>query len=103
MITVPAGLAARVPANAEPSDIDIETAATVVPAAALSGRDAAVGVKMTLVGVGAAGLRATTEMMKVAEALKLVFIPFARTCTDKKPDTTGPLQAVIRLLAEIAK
>jgi hypothetical protein len=55
IVTVPAGLAARVPANAEPSDIDTATAATVVPAAALSGRDAALGVKVTLVGVGGGG------------------------------------------------
>jgi hypothetical protein len=41
IVTVPDGLAARVPVKAEPSDIDTEAAATVVPAAALSGRDAA--------------------------------------------------------------
>jgi 5,10-methenyltetrahydromethanopterin hydrogenase len=50
MVTVPAGLAARVPENVEPSDIDMAAAVTVVPAAALSGRDAAFGVKATLVG-----------------------------------------------------
>jgi hypothetical protein len=55
IVTVPTGLAARVPANAEPSDIDTATAATVVPAAALSGRDAALGVQVTLVGVGCGG------------------------------------------------
>ena len=33
------------------SDIDTETAATLVPAAALSGRDAALGVKLTPVGM----------------------------------------------------
>src|SRR5262249_56919774 len=49
--TVPAGLAASVPVKADPSDIDTETAATTVPAAALSGRDAALGVNVTLVGV----------------------------------------------------
>ena len=49
--TVPAGLAARAPAKAEPLDIDTETAATVVPAAALSGRDAGLGVKVTPVGM----------------------------------------------------
>jgi hypothetical protein len=53
IVTVPAGLAARVPKNTEPSDVDTATAATVVPAAALSGRDAALGVKVTPVGVGA--------------------------------------------------
>ena len=47
IVTVPVGVAAREPAKAEPSDIDTETAATVVPAAALSGRDAAFGVKLT--------------------------------------------------------
>jgi hypothetical protein len=35
--------AVDVPAKAEPSDIDTEMAATVVPAAALSGRGAAFG------------------------------------------------------------
>ena len=49
--TVPDGLAASVPAKAEPSDIDTETAATVVPAAALPGRDAVLGVKLTPVGI----------------------------------------------------
>ena len=53
--TVPDGLAASVPVKAEPSDIDTETAATVVPTAALSGRDAALGVKVTPVGVGCGG------------------------------------------------
>ncbi len=52
IVTVPAGLAPRVPENAEPSDIDTATAATVVPAGALFGRDAALGVKVTLVGTG---------------------------------------------------
>ena len=41
--------------KAEPSDIDTETAATVVPAAALSCRDTALGVKVTPVGVGSVG------------------------------------------------
>jgi hypothetical protein len=50
MVTVPAGLAARVPAKAEPSDMDTAMAATIAPAAALSGRDAAFGVKVTLAG-----------------------------------------------------
>ena len=50
IVTVPAGLAPRVPENDEPSDIETATAATVVPAAALSGRDVALGVKVTLVG-----------------------------------------------------
>jgi hypothetical protein len=49
--SVPDGLAARVPVKAEPSDIDTETAATTVPAAALSGRDAALGVNVTPVGI----------------------------------------------------
>jgi acetyl-CoA acetyltransferase len=49
--TVPDGLAASVPVKAEPSDIDTETAATVVPAAALSDRDAALGVKLMPVGM----------------------------------------------------
>ncbi|MBV8293491.1 MAG: hypothetical protein JOY55_17065 [Mycobacterium sp.] len=51
IVTVPAGLAVRAPANAEPSDIDTETAATVLPAAALSGSETALGVNVTPVGV----------------------------------------------------
>src|SRR5208282_2209811 len=49
-VTVPAGLAVRAPAKAEPSDIDTETAATMVPAATLSGREAVLGVNVTPVG-----------------------------------------------------
>jgi hypothetical protein len=52
IVTVAAGLAARAPVKVEPPDIDTETMATVVPAAELSGRDAALGVKVTPVGVG---------------------------------------------------
>jgi hypothetical protein len=55
IVTVPAGLVARVPAKAEPSDIDTAMAATIVPAAVLSGRDTALGVKVTTAGVGAGG------------------------------------------------
>src|SRR5271156_5225370 len=51
IVTVPDGLAVRAPAKAEPSDIDTETAATVLPAAALSGSEAALGVKLTPVGI----------------------------------------------------
>jgi hypothetical protein len=51
IVTVPVGLAAREPAKAEPSDIDTETAATAVPAAALSGTDAVLGVKVMPVGM----------------------------------------------------
>src|SRR6516162_10258690 len=70
MATVPAGLAARLPANAEPSDIATETAATVLPAAALSGRDAVLGVNETPVGVGWGTL---TVMVKVADSLMRVY------------------------------
>ena len=48
--TVPDGVAASVPVKAEPSDIDTAMAATTVPAAALSGRDAALGVNVTPLG-----------------------------------------------------
>src|SRR5271156_3443699 len=51
IVTVPAGLAVSVPVKAEPSDIDTETAATVVPVAALSGSEAALGVNVTPVGM----------------------------------------------------
>jgi hypothetical protein len=50
--TVPAGLAPRVPANDEPSDMDTEKVATVVPAGELSGRDAVVVRKVIPVGAG---------------------------------------------------
>jgi hypothetical protein len=40
--TVPAGLAPRVPANGEPSDMDTEKVAIVVPAGELSGSDVVV-------------------------------------------------------------
>jgi ABC-type Fe3+-citrate transport system substrate-binding protein len=77
--TVPTGLAPRVPVNGEPSDVDTEKVATVVPAAELSGRDAAVGVKLMPVGV--ADVEATTVIIKVAALLNAVFIPIARIRT----------------------
>ena len=40
--TLSAGLAPKVPANDEPSDMDTENVATVVPAGELSGREVAV-------------------------------------------------------------
>jgi hypothetical protein len=52
IVTVPAGLAASPPANAEPSDIVTVTAATLVPATALSGRDADLGANLMPVGRG---------------------------------------------------
>jgi hypothetical protein len=78
--TVPAGLAPRVPANDEPSDMDTEKVATVVPAGELSGRDAVVVRKVIPVGVGRDG-PSTTLMMNVAEPLNCSFIPTARTRT----------------------
>jgi hypothetical protein len=42
--------------KAERSDIETETAATVVPAAALSCRDTELGAKVVPVGVGAGGV-----------------------------------------------
>ena len=74
--TVPAGLAARVPANNEPSDMDTEKVATVVPAGELSGRDVVVVTNVMPVGVGS-----VTLMIKVAEPLNHSFIPTARTRT----------------------
>jgi hypothetical protein len=79
--TVPTGLAVKAPENAEPSDIDTETTATVVPATELSGRDATVETKLMPVGVGGGGTTATTVMAKSAELLNRVNIPFARTRT----------------------
>jgi hypothetical protein len=75
--TVLAGLALRVPEYPDPSDIDTEVAATVVPAAASSARDAVVGLNVIPVGVGVA----SALTVKVAEPLKRVFMPFARTRT----------------------
>jgi hypothetical protein len=81
--TVPDGLAASVPVKAEPSDIGTETAATTVPSAALSGRDAVLGANVTPVGVvgGGGGGAAITLTLKVAEPLNCVLIPTARTRT----------------------
>ena len=78
--TVPVGLAPRVPANDEPSDMDTEKVATVVPAGELSGRDVVVVTNVTPVGVGGDG-EATTLMITVAEPLNRSFIPTARTRT----------------------
>ena len=78
--TVPGGLAPRVPANDEPSDIDTEKVAAVVPAGELLGRDAVVVTNVMPVGVGRDGA-AVTLMMKFAESLNRSFIPTARTRT----------------------
>ena len=78
--TVPAGLAPRVPANDEPSDMDTEKVAIVVPAGELSGRDVVVVTNLTPVGVGRNG-EAMTLMITVAEPLNRSFIPTARTRT----------------------
>ena len=78
--TVPAGLAPRVPANVEPSDMDTEKVATVVPAGELSGRDVVVVTNVMPVGVGRDG-GSVTLITKVALPLNLVFIPTARTWT----------------------
>ena len=80
IVTVPAGLAPSVPANDEPSDMDTEKVATVVPAGELSGRDVVVVTNVMPVGVGRDGA-AVTLMMKVAESLNRFFIPTARTRT----------------------
>jgi hypothetical protein len=78
--TVPAGLAPRVPENREPSDMDTEKVATVVPAGELSGRDVVVVTNVMPVGVGRDG-GSITLIIKVAELLNLVFVPIARTRT----------------------
>jgi hypothetical protein len=79
---VPTGLAVKTPENAEPSDIDTDTTATVVPATELSGIDATEETKLMPVGVGGGGTTATTVMIKSAELLNRVYIPFARTLTE---------------------
>ena len=78
--TVPAGLASRVPAKDDPSDMDTEKVATVVPAGELSGRDVVVVRNVMPVGVGRDG-EAITLMIRVAEPLNWSFIPTARTRT----------------------
>jgi hypothetical protein len=78
--TLSAGLAPKVPANDEPSDMDTENVATVVPAGELSGREVAVVPNVMPVGVATED-DAMTLMTKVAEALNCVFIPTARTRT----------------------
>ena len=80
IVTVPAGLAPSVPANDEPSDMDTEKVATIVPAEELSGRDAVVVRNVIPVGVGR-GVASMTLMMNVAEPLNCSFIPTARTRT----------------------
>ena len=78
--TVSAGLAPRVPANNEPSDMDTEKVATLVPAGELSGRDVVVVTNVMPVGVGR-DVGSITFMIKVAEPLNRVFIPTALTRT----------------------
>ena len=52
MATVSAGVAPRLPANDEPSDMATEKVATLVPAAELSGKDVVVVKNVIAVGVG---------------------------------------------------
>ena len=78
--TVPVGLTPRVHGNEEPSDMDPEKVAIVVPAGELSGRDVVVVTKLTPVGVGRNG-EAMTLMIVVAAPLNRSFIPTARTRT----------------------
>jgi len=78
--TVPAGLAPRMPANGEPSDMETEKVVIVVPADELSGRDVVAVTKVMPVGVGSDG-EAITFIVKVAEPLNRAFIPTARTRT----------------------
>jgi hypothetical protein len=72
-------LAVKAPEKVDPSDIDTDTTATVVPATELSCRDVTAETKLMLVGVGGGGTTATTVMAKSAELLNRVYIPFART------------------------
>jgi hypothetical protein len=75
--TTPTGLAVKAPEKVDPSDIDTDTSATVVPATELSGRDATADVNLMPVGVGGAASTAPTLMAKVAELLNRVDIPLA--------------------------
>jgi hypothetical protein len=76
--TVSAGLAARVPANAEPSDVETENVATTFPAGELSGKDVVVVRNVMPVGIGRV---LVTLTVKVAELLYRSAIPTARTRT----------------------
>ena len=80
--TVLAGLAPRVPENGEPSEVDTEKVATVVPATALSLRDVVTGLNLMPVGTGrGGGSTAVTVTANCARPLNRVFIPLARTVT----------------------
>src|SRR5262249_61584410 len=79
--TISVGLAAKVPENAEPSDIDTENVATVVPDTELSGKEAAAGLNAIPVGLGGGGSAATTLIVKLAAAVNLASIPIARNRT----------------------
>ena len=78
--TVLAGLAARVPANVEPSDMETKKVATVVPVGELSGSEAAVVTNVIPVGVGRE-FESVTLIIKVAEPLNRWFMPTAWTRT----------------------
>ena len=80
MVTMPAGLVPRVPANGEPSEVATERVATVVPAGELSGRDVVVVTNIIPVGVGGDG-GSITLISKVAVPLNRVVVPTARTRT----------------------
>ena len=79
--TVLAGLAVRVPENGEPSEVDTEKVATVVPATALSLSDVFTG-NLIPVGTGpGGGSTAVTLIVNFVCSLNRVFIPLARTVT----------------------
>jgi hypothetical protein len=86
------GLAAKVPENGEPSDIDTERVAAVVPDSELSGTEAVAGVNVIPVGVGGGGGSAgPTVMVKLADAANLPFFPIV-TVRHKDPvELTQPM------------
>jgi len=80
--TVLAGLAARVPENGEPSEVETEKVATKVPATALSLSDVFTGLNLIPVGTGpGGGSTAVTLIVNFACSLNRVFIPLAQTVT----------------------
>jgi hypothetical protein len=81
--TVSAGLAWRVPENGDLSDIETVKVATVVPENELSGSEVVAGSSVMPVGMGGGGgSTANTVIVKFAESLNCVFIPFARIRTE---------------------
>ena len=81
--TVLAGLGAKAPENGEPSEVDTEKVANMVPTTALSISDVVTGLNLIPVGTGTGGgsTPAVTVIVNFACPLNRVFIPLAQTVT----------------------